>query len=403
MRRNMEKSMKSALLLSNSHLWGIWTYKALKKAELDFEPILGEEIDETFSKKYKALFVPGGWSKNKLEGLTERQREILKEFIRSGGIYIGICGGASLAGAEGLQIASVKRISERVPSFSGPCKIEFDKSHPLFQKVKPILYLWFPPELEILSSNIKILACFKEPEEEAYVSDLCLKDHKSHLDFFEGIYGIRLDPQYMKGKPLILEETFGQGRVLLSLVHFDTPNCKNGFRLLKNLVEYFQLSTRSKIFKLVTRKTMLQKKFKKEVEICYNKALNLLNFGIRNFLFHKRYPFFYQWKRGIRGLELLNLLYIFEEIVYVLHNVELGKETLDFLSETCHSAQAMIEKVLLALKYDYLSHRGLKIKNGEVLLEEVFGNNKKSYGGLYKALINLLERVLVRLWREAYR
>ena len=395
--------MRSALLISDSHLWGLWSYRALKKANLDFEPILAEEIDDEFPKKYKALFVPGGWSRNKLEALTERQREILKNFVGEGGIYIGICGGVSFAGKEGLGIANVKRISERVPSYSGPCKVNFENKHPLFTKVKPILYLWFPPELEILSSEVKILATFKDYEKGAYVSDLRLDDHREHLDFFESSYGIRLNPEYMKGKPLILETTFGKGKLLLSLVHFDTPNCKNSQKFLRNLIEYFDLSTNPRALKVITRKTMLQKKFKKHVDTCYKNSLEILDFGIRNFLFHKRYPYFYQWKRGIRGLELLNLIYLLEEMVNLLQNVELRKETLDFLAETCQTAHITIQKVLLALKYDYLKFRGIKIKDYDSLIEEVFGNNKKSYGGLYKTFINLLERVLVRLWREAYR
>lgn len=399
----MERPMKSALLMSDSHLWGLWTYQALKRANLDFEPLLSEEIDETFSLKYKALFVPGGWSKNKLEGLTERQKEILQDFVKKGGLYIGICGGASLAGVDGLGIAGVQRTPERVPSYSGPCRVEFDRGHPLFLKVKPSFYLWFPPELEVLSKNVSILASFKGPEKGAYVSDLSLDDHREHLDFFEDFYGIRLNPDHMKKKPLILEEASGKGRVLLSLIHFDTPNCKNGQRFLKNLLEYYELSLNPSTLKMITRKTQLQRKFKKKLSTCYNNALEVLNFGMRNFLFHKRFPFFYQWKRGIRGLELLNLVYLFEEIVYLLHHMELGKETLDFFSETCVSAETMVQKVLLALKYDYLRYRGIKGKDFDSLLEEVFGNNKKSYGGLYKNLINLLERVLVRLWREAYR
>lgn len=403
MRGNTEENMKSALLISDSHLWGLWTYRALKKVNLDFDPILSEEIDETFLSKYKGLFVPGGWSKNKFEGLTENQRELLKEFVKAGGIFIGICGGASLAGQEGLGIASVKRNSKRVPSYSGPCKIEFERSHPFFEKVKPNLFLWFPPELDILSQNVKILATFSAPDKDAYVSDLCLDDHREHLEFFENIYGIRLNPDFMRKKPLILEESFGKGKILLSLIHFDTPNCKNGHQFLKNLIEYYKFSINPKAFKLITRKTLLQRKFKKQLDTCYNNALEVLNFGLRNFLFHKRYPFFYQWKRGIRGLELLNLIYLFEEIIFLLHHIELGKETLDFFNEICQSAEEMIKKVLVALKYDYLQYRGIKIKNTEALFEEVFGNNKKSYGGLYKMIINILERVLVKLWREAYR
>jgi len=402
MRGNMRNASKSALLVSDSHLWGIWTFKALKKAEISVEPLLYSDINERFLEEYRALFVPGGWSRNKLGGLSEEQRGILREFVKRGGLYVGICGGASLAGIEGLGIASIKRTSERVPSYSGPCRVKFEKGHPLFQGVKPYFFLWFPPEFELLDSHIQILASFEAPEKGAYVADLAFEDFKDYLDFFEEKYGIPLNPSRMMGKPLVLEESYGSGKVILSLIHFDTPNCPNGLKFLKNLAEHYKLPKSSKPLRIISRKTYLQRSFKMKLEKCYKEALSLLDFGIRNFFFHKRYPYFYQWRRGIRGLELLNLIYLFEEMVNLLHHVELRKETLDFLSETCEGAEELIHKVLYALKLDYMKERGIKVKEEEVI-REVFGENKKSYGGEYKRLINLLEEVIVKLWREAYR
>jgi len=402
MKGNMRNASKSALLVSDSHLWGLWTFKALKKAEISFQPLLYSDINERFLEEYKALFVPGGWSKNKLEGLSEEQREIVREFVRRGGLYVGICGGASLAGMEELGIASIRRISKRVPSYSGPCKVKLEKEYPLFQGIKPYFFLWFPPEFELLSSEIKVLASFEAPEKGAYVSDLAFEDFKDYLDFFEEKYGIPLNPSRMKGKPLVFEESYGYGKVILSLIHFDTPNCQNGLKFLKNLAEHYELPKGGGTLKIVSQKKRLQRKFEIKFDKCYKEAFSLFDFGIRNFLFHKRYPYFYQWRRGIRGLELLNLIYLFEEIIYLLHHVELKKETLDYLSEISKCIEELIHKVLYALKLDYMKERGIKIKE-KGILKEVFGENKKSYGGEYKRLINLLEEVLVRLWREAYR
>ncbi len=399
----MKNILKSALLVSDSYLWGLWTYKALRKAEIDFEPILSDDIDETFKKKYRALFVPGGWSSNKFNGLGEEQRRIIKDFVQRGGLYLGICGGASLAGIDKLGITSVRRTNERVPSYSGPCRVNFDKKHPVFKNVNPVLFLWFPPELEILNSEVKILAKFQAPEREAYVSDLSLYDYVEHLDYFETSYGIRLNPQFMIGKPLIIEEVLGNGRILLSLVHFDTPNCHNGLKFLKNLVEYYKLSKTSRPLTLIPRKTTLQIEFKQKLDKCYKEAIQILNFGIRNFLFHKRYPYFYQWKRGIRGLELLNLIYLFKEMVYILNYAEIRKENFDFFAESCQCVEEMSERVLYALKMDYIKERGIWVKNLENLPTDVFGPNKKSYGGEYRALINLIEKILVRLWKDAYK
>ncbi len=400
MRGNMKENLKSALLISDSHLWGLWSYQALEKINLDFEPLLAEEIDETFSNKYKALFVPGGWSKNKLEALSKKQREILRNFVAEGGIYIGICGGASLAGEEGLGLLSVRRKKERVPSFSGPCWVDFDKRHPLFKKIKDVFYLWFPPELEILNPKIQILAYFRGPQEGAYVSDLFLEDHKEHLDFLENLYNIPLNPNKMQGKPLILEGTFEKGRILLSLIHFDTPKCENGLKFLKNLTNYYQLPLNLNPLKIKTRKTLSQVNYRRKLAKCIKEVKGLIDLGIRNFLLHKRTSYFYQWKRGIKGLEILNLFYLFEEIERLLYKLELKKENLNSLEKLCEEIEPLIKKVVLALRYDLLSNRGIKIKEASILFEKVFGKNKKSYGGEYKRLINLLEKVLVKLWRE---
>ncbi|MFN4132598.1 MAG: BPL-N domain-containing protein, partial [Caldimicrobium sp.] len=319
----MEKSCKIALLISDSHLWGLWLYKALKKENFLFEPILSSEIDESFPFKYRALFVPGGWSKNKLESLASWQKNIIKEFVREGGLYFGICGGASLAGEEGLSLVKIGRKKERVPSYSGPCIVDFN-ANPLFQGIKkPIFFLWFPPELEIKDPTLKILAKFKEPSPEAYTSDLCLEDHFPYLSQYEKIYGIPLSPDKMKNKPLLIEGTLEKGKILLSLIHFDTPFCKNSTLFWKNLAKFFNLPCNS-FLKHEKQKlnipflSSLQRKFSTICKTLYKDTERLLNFAKRNFLFHQRYSFFYQWKRGIRGLEVLNLYFMLKEILECL-------------------------------------------------------------------------------------
>ncbi len=45
-------------------------------------------------------------------------------------------------------------------------------------------------------------------------------------------YGIFLDPKRLKDEPAVVEGRFGQGKVILSLVHFDTPGDHNGATVL---------------------------------------------------------------------------------------------------------------------------------------------------------------------------
>ncbi|MFN3504695.1 MAG: BPL-N domain-containing protein [Caldimicrobium sp.] len=405
MKENIQKSSKVALLVSNSHLWGLWFYKALISVNLSIEPILVDQIDDNFSKKYCALFVPGGWSKNKLESLSERQREIIREFLQKGGLYFGICGGASLAGAEGLGIIQVRRKKERIPSYSGPSLINA-KDKVLFQNIKkPLFYLWFPPEWDIAGGkDLKILATFSQALPSAYTSDLCLGDHYDNLDYYEKIYGIPLHPEKMKDKVLFIEASYGKGNVFLSLIHFDTPNCQNSKIFWKNFISRNHLplslsEDKSPKSVLSTSSFSLAQNLLRKTKNLYKKVNNLLHFGVRNFLYHQRYSFFYQWKRGIRGLELLNLYYMFREIINTLRHNFFSTETLEKISLIVESLENTLPLVLKGLEKDMYGflYKEKILKEEEE--REIFGANVKSYGGIYKEVINRLEEILVYLWQ----
>jgi hypothetical protein len=62
------------------------------------EPIHETVLDATDLSRYDVLFVPGGGGLN----LTDSNREALHRFIREGGGYVGVCGGANSATRAGL-------------------------------------------------------------------------------------------------------------------------------------------------------------------------------------------------------------------------------------------------------------------------------------------------------------
>ena len=43
------------------------------------------------------LIVPGGWASDKTAALRQEGRDAVREFVRNGGSYLGICGGAGFA------------------------------------------------------------------------------------------------------------------------------------------------------------------------------------------------------------------------------------------------------------------------------------------------------------------
>ncbi len=397
---------KVALLVSDSGLWGLWSYWALKKVNLAFEPVLAEEIDEAFGKRYSALFVPGGWSSNKLSALGERGKKIIQAFVENGGIYIGICGGASLAGEEGLSLIRIKRQKERVPSYSGPFLAKVWEKHPLFRGLrKYVFYLWFPPNLKIEDDEAQILATFFKALPEGYTSDLSLMDHQDKLDEWERIYQIKLNPERMKNAPLLILKEKGKGKILLSLIHFDTPQDQKGLIFLKNLGSLWGLPNHTKLEGKGNKSPKFAQFSKDQINLMqyltslYRATQEVIALGVRNFLFYHRKSYFWQWRRGIKGLEIQNFYFLLRELLKLLSQKALP--SYEALWELCPKEEEF-QTVLEALKSEYLRFR-LNYKpdpeEDEAKKNEIFGEHLKSYGGLYKKVLNQLEHLLCIVWR----
>ena len=138
----------------------------------------------------------------------------------------------------------------------------------------------------------------------------------------ESYYGINLDPARMRGEPAVLSGRFGQGRVLLSLLHFDMPGDRNGLTVLRNLWKLWEEEdspegrecgkafTETPLPSLVTVRPSPQSLIRDIQEA----VDGLIDLGIRNFLWFWRNSFMLQWKRGVRGLEYCTLKVLADEI-----------------------------------------------------------------------------------------
>ena len=84
-----------------------------------------------------------------------------------------------------------------------------------------------------------MLASYEEVLPDAFSSDISVADGGvPGWPALEARYGILLDPARLQSEPAVLEGHFGRGKVLLSLIHFDTPGDRNGVVVLRNLWEY---------------------------------------------------------------------------------------------------------------------------------------------------------------------
>jgi len=77
------------------------TLKALaRQPGLSVHEVKGEAIRQGHLARYDVLIVPGGSGSKEARGLGEKGREEIKEFVRQGGGYLGICAGAYLASCD---------------------------------------------------------------------------------------------------------------------------------------------------------------------------------------------------------------------------------------------------------------------------------------------------------------
>ncbi len=409
-----------SVLINDSGIYGLWMIKALLKANLKFNVVFLENSDVIGLEHSKALFVPGGWSENKFQWFSEESKAKLKEFLNNGGLYFGICGGASLASNGFLNLIDIQRDKEGVKIFSGPAKIKFYK-HPLTNGLDLEQFLWYPPKFKVLNSKVKVLARFDEPSDGAYISDIpweYLKFHR-YLGTIQ-YHGNLFSKDMMQKNPVMMLERFGEGYVLATTIHFDTPNSA-GIGFFGNLKDYFSLETND--FKLDSTKSISVKSKSQEETIRYlNEVYGYLyrafDCAVKSMLMYKRYDFFYAWRRNIRGSEYQTLYFLVVELLDLLSSYTFSDEVVNktwslltyqvkMLPELERIVRHIENFVFLAKLAEDPENEEIKnhfLKEAE---REYFGykksKDKRRYDGVFREVLNNIERVLALLYNEILR
>jgi len=393
-------SKAPALLWDDSLLWGVMAVHALKEAGLPFELLRSRDIKGGGLKDRPFLFVPGGWASNKEESLGEKGKEAVRDFVYEGGSYLGICGGAGLATQAGLGLLAVKRkpTQKRLPSFSGRISLTL-VPHPIWEGIKAPyeFHAWYPSQL---SWEDGVIARFLEPSKDSFTSDLCVGDMKdASWDELEKAYGINLNPWLLNNEPAAIEGNFGKGKVLLSLVHWDTPFDKKGLKVLSNIWKYLCGSLKSR-----PKSAPFQRESTKELRRLFLKVRNLIAVGSRNFLWYWRNPYLLLWRRGIRGLEYSTLYTMLKEIALNAHESHLeafGKERFRLFQDRLITFLESAKRLLI-LERELFTHGIVSwdtTPDPEVnnLRKELFGL-KRSHGGMFKELAEDLEDFLFLIY-----
>jgi hypothetical protein len=438
------KNSNVAFLWDESFLWGLMAYKALKNINLPFDLIRSADIKNGALDHYKMLFVPGGWASNKSKTLGDGGIKAIKSFVEFGGSYLGFCGGAGLAtqakGGIGLLDVQRKPTGERVPSFSGRIYLNLNE-HQIWKgfmqrsgargqgpekedlkfniknsknlsldtcRPSPVFHAWWPSQFVINKDTVKSLASFGNALPDAFSSDLNVGDvaGRGKWDELEELYQINLDPERLFNEPAVIECGCGKGSVILSLVHFDTPEDKNGQKVLTQLWEYLSGETEGTRDQGPGVRDNSNDSARARCNVpLQNVCSDLISLGERNFLWFWRNSMLLQWRRGVRGLEYNTLHIMMKEISEIMNNNNDGDVSrcataLRSMKDRLYAFVDRAQKLLLLERYAL--QKGpityIRCDDPEIqrLRKELFGD-AKSHGGMFKEVLDEVDGLLYDL------
>jgi hypothetical protein len=413
MKRSSIPVKPCAFFWDESFLWGLMAFRALKSAGLPFDLVRSEDIRNGILRNYFMIFVPGGWASNKIKALGEEGVQEVRKFVDGGGSYLGFCGGAGLATLDGIGLLNISRVptKDRVPSFSGRIGINL-VNHSIWNGLggtSAVLNAWWPSQFSINDPSLNVIANYGEALPDSFSSDLSVGSVLKYAGSWEALersYGIKLDPSRLRGEPAVVEGRYGKGKVIISLVHFDTPGDLNGAIVLKNIWRYMSGQEEQKI---VSTEVLKVKYVRPQVlDEIMAATEELISFGERNFLWFWRNPMLLQWRRGIRGLEYCTLYGMIRAITDhadLIPSIEAATgERLNriegLLMPFLDKAEQLLFLERQALVNSRITYEKCDVPEIQRLRTELFSKSK-SYGGLFKQLLDEMDLVVFDLLKSA--
>ncbi len=424
------KPGKVALLWDKSFLWGYMAVSALRDLGFSFDLLTSVTVRNGALNNYQILFVPGGWAGLKSESLGTDGREELRRYVSRGGAYLGICGGAGLALQvdEGLGLLPVTRkpMADRLPNFSGSIRVRQASSHSLWWGLQgeASFQVWWPSQFDLVQpEKIQILGRYGDPESDFCVSDLNVCETvaaRLEWEQLEKAYQINLNPERLSNEPAIIAGEHGQGRVVLSYPHLETPGDVAGNMALFNIwhdllsssvLECPDDSDGTKVANIVP----VDEQSLERVRAMARETEKLVALGERHNLWSWRNPWLLQWQRGVRGAEFGTIAVLLQGLVRELERT--GGIASTYPTPSSLKVDAQFEKLVelwglfrdkgrALLEEEARNLNDKKANNGEALSPrvrdlrtEIFNcvrcYGSRSYGGLYRQLLDQIDGLLL--------
>lgn len=397
----------TALLWDESHLWGLLLLRALSALKIPTTLLKAEHIRAGALRTLSpgTLLVPGGWARLKSLALEDTGRRAIRDFVRGGGNYVGLCGGAGLAlaseqGTKFLELCSWSRkpARERLPNFSGHLRCRVHADGPVHEEYLPV---WWPSQFAPdPQSPLDVLASYAGPGPDFWSADLDWSAVATgEIRQWEALYGINLDPERLRGEPCIVRGSYGNGTFILSYAHLETPDSPQANALLARLLDVPEAVA------------VPSWNFEEEAPLWDDPHLaemqaalaNLVRFGQSHFLLCWRTPWLLGWRRGVPGSPINFLLALTWQARHAAaapqaraywskHGTECLRRCLDFCRQT-REYLLMERRILATSPSSPEASASPGLQRHKLALFGKF----PGYGGLYGEILGTLDRLL---WRQ---
>lgn len=300
------KNGRVAILWDASYIWGLMAWRAARALELPCRLVMGHEITQglALGKGDDLLLAPGGSARLKAAALGPRGLEAIRAWLRSGGSYLGFCGGAGFALRQerpdyGLEICPLARraYAGRETHFMSGNVVARVSGKGLLA-----LPVWWPGRFDRESrrDSVEIHATYEGPGDGFLLGDKPWDSARNRADF-------------PFAEPLVVTGAYEDGVYALSYAHLETPASPeaNDF-LIDILRDYFDLNASRVMIPewfVIRGEPVIEDD---EISVAagnYLKRLRALFELAENAgLFAARTPWLPRWRAGEPGMACANLL-----------------------------------------------------------------------------------------------
>lgn len=177
-----------------------------KTGDIKVTPLTGKEIASGVLTNFDVVMFTGGSGSKQAESLGETGRDEVRQFVRGGGGYIGICAGAYLACSGfdwGVGVLNAKTVSDKWARGDGNVEIEMTAKGAALTSLPA-------GKREVHYENGPIIQPDNQKDIPAY----------EPLAFFRTELAKNGSPKgVMINSPALVRGTYGKGRVLFSSPH----------------------------------------------------------------------------------------------------------------------------------------------------------------------------------------